>query len=137
MQLSELKQLLGIAESDVSQDAILSLYLESAIEAAKGYADKVDFTKVFPGPIKLGILRYVELSQMRKNHAGIQSESMAGMSQTFRDGNDTDNYFAEAYDFWKPYHTKDSGLVFRTSKRRNLRSDTVPGITGHCIRIKD
>jgi hypothetical protein len=137
MELTELKQLLGIAESDTSQDAILSLYLEAAIEAAKGYADKADFSKVLPGPIKLGILRYVELSQLRKATAGIQSESMSGMSQTFRDGNTDSNYYAEAYDFWKPYHTNDNRLVFRTSKRRNLRSDPVPGITGHCIRKLD
>lgn len=119
MNLTELKSLMSIQPEDTSQDAILSLYLESAIAAAKAYTTAFTWSEVLPGPIKLGILRYVELSQMRKSNAGIASQSMAGMSQTFKDGDaGGSNYFAEAFDFWEPYRSK--GLVFRTAKRRNV-----------------
>jgi hypothetical protein len=117
MNLSELKDLMGIASGDTSNDAILSLYLESAIAAAKKYTNGFAWSDTLPGPIKLGILRYVELSQMRKTNAGVASQSMAGMSQTFKDGDaGGTNYFAEAFDMWEPYRSK--GLVFRTAKRR-------------------
>ncbi|AOH54482.1 hypothetical protein ABE28_008965 [Peribacillus muralis] len=121
MTLSELKQLMGIAAEDTTQDAILSLYLESALDDAKTYADKLDWTTgSLPGAIKLGIVRWAELAQVRKERSGIQSESIGGMSQTFLNGSG-DEYFSEVYDFWKPYHTVNNGLVFRTAKHPKPR----------------
>lgn len=120
MTLAELKQLMGIALEDTSQDAILSLYLDTAMDAAKAYVDKVDWSASplnLPATVKLGIVRYVELSQQRKENAGIQSESIGGMTQTFRNGNTDDNYFAEVFDIWSPYHTVKNGLVFRSARK--------------------
>jgi hypothetical protein len=118
MNLAELKGLMGIALEGTSQDVILSLYLESALEAAKTYANNFNWTQtVLPGPLKLGILRYVELSQARKSTAGIASQSIAGMSQTFKDDGG-DSYFREAYEIWNPYHK--NGLVFSPAKRKNV-----------------
>lgn len=117
MTLEQLKSLMGIALSDASQDAILSLYLKAAIKVAQKYADMYDWDSLEPLPadIQLGILRWVELSQLRKNNAGVQSESIGGMSQTFTSTVD-DGYFAEAYELWDGYRFK--GLHFRTTKRR-------------------
>ena len=116
MTLEQLKELMGIALSDASQDAILSLYLETAIEAAKQYANAYDWDSEEPLPagIKLGILRWIELSQMKKENAGVQSESIGGMSQTFTSTGDA-GYFSEVYDMWAPYHFR--GLTFRPTKR--------------------
>lgn len=116
MTLEQLKALMGIALSDTSQDVILSLYLGAAIKAAKKHADMYDWDSQEPLPedIQLGILRWIELSQLRKNNAGVQSESIAGMSQTFTSTVDA-NYFAEAYELWEPYHFR--GLTFRPTKR--------------------
>lgn len=114
--LEQLKGLMGIALSDTSQDVILSLYLEAAIEAAKNYANAYDWDadKPLPGGIKLGIVRWIELSQMKKSNAGVQSESIGGMSQTFTSTGDA-GYFSEVFDMWEPYRYR--GLTFRPTKR--------------------
>lgn len=107
MNLEQLKSLMGIALSDTSQDVILSLYLGAALEAAKDYANAYDWNsnKPLPDGIQLGILRWVELSQLKKENAGIQSESMAGMTQTFVSTGDT-SYFSEVFDMWEKYRFK-------------------------------
>ncbi|MCM3598705.1 phage head-tail connector protein [Metabacillus idriensis] len=118
MTLQELKQLMGIAPDENSQDAILFLYLESAIQAAMYWADGYDWNnKALPLPaaIKLGILRYVELTKQRKGRSGVVSESIAGMSKTYASGSD-DDYYQEAIDFWLPFRKKQD-VVFRPAKR--------------------
>lgn len=118
MTLEQLKGYMGIALSDTSQDVILSLYLETALEVAKEYTNKFDWDsgKPLPAGIKLGIIRWVELSQLKKDNAGVQSESIGGMSQTFTSAGD-DSYFSEVFDMWGIYHHEDRGLVFRAVKR--------------------
>lgn len=119
MNLSELKVLMGIAEEDTSRDAILSLYLESALKAAEAYANAHDWSSgVLPGAIKLGIVRWVELSQDRKSKAGIASQSMAGMSVTYKDNSTDYDYFREAYSLWHPFRSK--GVVFRPARRKSI-----------------
>jgi hypothetical protein len=132
MNLTELKALLGIAVEDISQDAILSLYLESALEAAKSYTTAYDWllTTPLPGGIRLGIVRWVELSQARKAKSGISSQSIAGMSITYSNSNTVDSdYFREAYSLWFPYRSK--GVVFHTAKRKSIVD------TGRAIEIYD
>lgn len=118
MTLEQLKGYMGIALSDTSQDVILSLYLETAIEVAKEYTNKFDWDSGEPLPagIKLGIIRWVELSRLKKDNAGVQSESIGGMSQTFTSAGDS-GYFYEVFDMWAKYHYENRGLVFRTAKR--------------------
>ena len=118
MKLEELKELMGIAAENTKQDAVLKLYLASALKAAKTYANAYDWesTDELPDEIKLGILRYVELSQKRKASTGIVSKSMAGMSVTYASGNDKE-YFGEVFSIWLPYRKK--GVVFRSAKRKD------------------
>lgn len=118
MTLAELKTLMGIASADTSQDAILSLYLEAALVSAKEYADGWDWDSLQPLPagIKLGIVRWVELSQLKKLNAGVKSESMAGMTQTFEDAS-SDSYFAEVFDLWGPYKLEPRGMTYRKARR--------------------
>ncbi len=117
MTLQELKALMGIAVEDTSQDAILSLYLEAAFEAAKQYANGYDWnsTDPLPGPIKLGILRYVELARQRKSRSGVVSESIAGMSKTYANSISDEEYYREAFDFWFPYRKR--GVTFQAARR--------------------
>lgn len=121
MLLADLKALMGIDAEDTSQDVVLQTYLDAALEEAKRYANAYDWTSADPLPsgIKLGIARWVELTQTRKSKAGIASQSMAGMSITYRDGTN-DDYYNESYSFWGPYHKK--GLVFRSAKRKDAAS---------------
>lgn len=116
MELQELKELLGIDFGDVSQDMSLELHLEAATERAKSYADAYDWTSTdpLPGPIKLGIARWVELTKQKGERAGVQSESLAGLTQTFVSTTD-DSYYAEVYSLWDGYRKK--GVVFRSARR--------------------
>jgi hypothetical protein len=119
MTLEELKTLLGIEEGDTSQDAILSLYLEAGLEAAKKYTNLLDWETIteLPATVKLGIAKWVEANQLRAERTGVQSESIAGMTQTFASGVSDGVTFAESYSLWGSYH-KNSGVVFRPSKRK-------------------
>ena len=118
MTLAELKTLMGIASADTSQDAILSLYLEAALESAKEYANGWDWDsgQMLPAGIKLGIARWVELALLKKERAGVQSESIAGMSQTFSSAS-SDSYFAEVFDLWGPYKLEPRGMTYRKARR--------------------
>lgn len=119
--LTEYKAIMGIAEDDNSLDAILLLYMSAAIEKAKYYAcDWHKWTyEDLPASIKLGIFRYLQLSQERGERSGIASESIGGMSQSFITGEqgNTDAYFNEAYDFFKQYCRGANGLNFVPAKR--------------------
>lgn len=129
MTLEELKLLMGIPVEDDSKDAILELYLAAALKAAQEYANKYDWTSTdpLPGDIRLGILRFVELSQNRKSKSGVVSESIGGMSRTFSSSSSpTENYFLEAFDFWKPYHRR--GLVFQPVRRKDADSINLANI---------
>lgn len=117
MTLIELKQLMGIADGDSSQDAMLSLYLDAAIEQLHAYATGYNFDyKPFTGSMKLGIVKYVQLSQKRSEGA-IKSKSLAGASVTYADPAASENYYDEAFAYWEVYRNK--GLVFRPALRSN------------------
>jgi hypothetical protein len=118
MTLEELKTLLGIAAEDTSQDAVLTLYLEAGIDAAKQYANLLEWDTLteLPAPVKLGISRWVQANQLRAERSGVQSESIGGMTQTFTSGGSDGVTFAESYSLWNPYRRK--GVVFREARRK-------------------
>lgn len=123
MTLAELKALMGIPESDTSQDAKLQLYLDMALEAARDYANAYDWssTEPLPAGLRLGIVRFVELSQSRKTNTGVISESIGGMSRTYAANSNNDvDYFGEVWSMWKPF--KKRGVVFRSAKRRGANN---------------
>jgi Phage gp6-like head-tail connector protein len=131
MELAELKKLLGIAEGDTSQDAILSLYLEAGLDAAKAYTNLLDWETIteLPAPVRLGIAKWVEANPLRSARNGVQSESMAGMTQTFTNGGSDNVTFAESYSLWGAYRKK--GVVFRAATKKSL------GYTGTLLEVPD
>lgn len=126
MELKELKELLGLSLEDTSKDAILQLNLDAALDQARAYATKYDFDSGLPIPstIKLGIVRWVELTLKRDKTSGVASKGMAGMTVTYRDVSDAD-YFQEVFRIWSPFRKK--GLVFRPVKRKD-RGDILANI---------
>jgi hypothetical protein len=123
MTLAELKALMGIAESDTSQDASLQLLLETALEVAKNYANAFDWSLeplVLPSSIKLGIVRWVELTRLIKDRGGVVSESIGGMSQSFANGSNAD-YYDEVWSYWGGFRKK--GVTFRPAIRKDFPSD--------------
>jgi hypothetical protein len=123
MTLAELKALIGIAESDISQDASLQLLLETALELAMNYANAFDWfvdPLVLPSSIKLGIVRWVELTRLLKDRGGVVSESIGGMSQSFANGSNAD-YYKEVWSYWSGFHKK--GVTFRPAIRKEMLSN--------------
>lgn len=120
--LAAYKELNGIAIDDTSQDAVLSLYLELAIEVAKEKAcDIKDWNyEKLPKAVVMGMLMYVDLFSKRNENYGIKSESIDGMSQTYIDNAGDDSYFNPVYDLFALHCTTASGYcsaVFRNAKR--------------------
>lgn len=121
--LAAYKELNGIAIDDTSQDAVLSLYLEVALEIAKEKScDIKDWTfEKIPKSVLMGILIYVDLFMKRNEVHGIKSESIDGMSQTYMDSNKDDSYFSPAYDLFDMYCTKVNNgycsATFRNARR--------------------
>lgn len=112
----------GIALDDTSQDAVLSLYIEVAVEVAKKKAcDIKDWTfENLPKAVILGILLYVDLFSKRNEVHGIKSESIDGMSQTYMDSNGDDSYFNPAYELFAMYCKKVAGycsMTYRNARR--------------------
>lgn len=117
MTLIELKTLMGIADGDTSHDAMLSLYLDAAIEQLHAYATGYNFNgNPLTGSMKLGIVKYVQLSQKRSEGA-IKSKSLDGLSVTYADPVSGENYYDEAFAYWSVYRNR--GLVFRPALRSN------------------
>lgn len=121
MTLTELKQLLGMDAGDTSNDVSLSLYLEAGLMAAMTRTTALDWTKLthIPGPVKLGIARWVDVTRTMADRSGVQSESIGGMSQTFKNtANDADLY-AEVYMLWDAFRLPENrSLQFRPSRRK-------------------
>jgi len=121
--LAAYKELNGIAIDDTSQDAVLSLYLDVALEIAKEKAcDIKDWTfEKIPKSVLMGILIYVNLFMKRNEVHGIKSESIDGMSQTYMDSNKDDSYFSPAYDLFDMYCAKSNNgycsATFRNARR--------------------
>lgn len=118
MTLDQLKALMDIPAEDTSKDAKLQIYLELALDAARDYASAYDWSTNDPLPagLQLGVVRFIELSQSRKNSDGVISESIGGMSRTYANTSNNDkDYFSEVWSLWKPF--KKRGVVFRTAKR--------------------
>lgn len=84
MELTELKVLIQMKESDVSNDTYLKLKLDEAIEWVQGACNQ---TFLVDGALKLsavakGVIAQYVLYELQGN-SGIKSESIAGMSQSF------------------------------------------------------
>lgn len=118
MTLAELKALLGIPDEDTSQDAMLQLYLEAALEQAVTYCNRFDWSQdplVLPASITLGIVRFVRIKQdLDGRSVGVQSESIGGMSQSFNTDASQQDLFADVWDLWSGYHKRKS--VFRAAR---------------------
>jgi len=141
MKLAELKTLLGIPSGDTSNDSILSLYLGAALEEAQRFANLYDWVtynentdpnKTLPNMMKLGLLSYVKTMQHLDENRGVQSESMAGMSQTFLNASNSE-VFADAYKYWGGFHQ--NTLVARPALRN--RADATRGIAIYDENIQD
>lgn len=121
------KKINGIDPLDVSQDEMLKLLIEVAIEVAKQKAcdwSQWDSFDKLPKPIILGIMELIGLSVSRGdiNRAGVKSESIGGMSQTFFDADylGSDSYFKPAFDLFGMYcSVQPDSLVFRKARRGN------------------
>lgn len=119
--LDAYKQFNGIPIDDESNDVVIQLYLEAGIEEAKRRACDIkewEFDKL-PAQIKLGIFKYINLSEAREADYGIASESIGGMSQTFTKFTNANDYYKEAYDYFDKYcsRTNDMTLAFISAKR--------------------
>lgn len=118
MTLAELKVYLGVDPLDTSEDAILQLYLESAMEKAAEYTNRFDWTAeplVLPASIEEGIVRFVQIKRdLNGRSVGVQAESIGGMSQTFVTNASQQDLFADVWDLWSGYHKRKS--VFRAAR---------------------
>lgn len=119
--LDAYKQFNGIPIDDDSNDVVIQLYLEAGIEEAKRRACDIkewEFDKL-PAQIKLGIFKYINLSETREADYGIASESIGGMSQTFTKFANANDYYKEAYDYFDKYCARknDMTLAFVSAKR--------------------
>ncbi|MFC5541558.1 phage head-tail connector protein [Ureibacillus suwonensis] len=84
MTLDELKRRLQIPDEDTSKDEYLQDVLEEAIEWVQCVCNQdflVDGELKLPSVAKSVIAQYVNFEM--QNNAGIKSESIGGMSQTF------------------------------------------------------
>ena len=107
MKLEELKALLGIPLEDVEDDAMLKIKLKGAIETTEiwflKYAKKEyvkydsDGNFIVPDGAKDAVAKYVEVSFL---NAGVRSESIGGMSQTFGGGSNTNTNNSPLDDFY-------------------------------------
>lgn len=100
MDLQELKTRLKI--SDDSQDESLELALEDAIDFAKTWCNNPFLNDEgeleIPSSVKKGIAMMVDIDRNTTN--GIESESIAGMNQTFTNSNER---YAPVFKLWRPY----------------------------------
>lgn len=107
MNLEELKALLGIPIDDTDEDTILKIKLAGALEITElwflKYAKK-EYIRydgsgnfILPQGAKLAISKYIETSEIT---AGVRSESIGGMSQTFGGGSNTNANNSPLDDFY-------------------------------------
>lgn len=122
MTLAELKELLGLDPLDTSQDAILQLYLDSAMEQAFLYCNLFDWETeplVLPSSIILGIVRYVQIMRdVNSRSVGVQSESIGGMSKSYANISNQALY-ADVWAYWKDYHRQAS--IFRAARYAHMQ----------------
>lgn len=108
MTLAELKVYLGIDPLDTSEDAILQLYLESAMEKAVEYANLFDWTTdplVLPASIEEGIVRFVQIKRdLNGRSVGVQSHSIGGMSKSYATNLSQQALYADVWELWGEYH---------------------------------
>lgn len=108
MTLAELKVYLGIDPLDTSEDAILQLYLESAMEKAVEYANRFDWTTdplVLPASIEEGIVRFVQIKRdLNGRSVGVQSHSIGGMSKSYATNLSQQALYADVWELWGAYH---------------------------------
>ncbi len=122
MTLLELKELLGLDPSDTSQDAILQLYLDSALEQAFLYCNLFDWETeplVLPSSITLGIVRYVQIMRdVYSRSVGVSAESIGGMSKSYNNVSNKALY-TDVWDLWKDYHRQAS--IFRAARYAHMQ----------------
>jgi len=108
MTLAELKTYLGIDPLDTSQDMLLQLYLESALEQAVLYCNLFDWATlplVLPATIEEGIVRYVQIKlDVTGRSVGVTAESIGGMSKSYSANVSPQVLYADVWDLWKDYH---------------------------------
>lgn len=127
MTLIELKQLLGLDPLDTSQDAMLQLYLDSALEQAFLYCNLFDWEVdplILPSSIKLGIVRYVKIMrEVNSRSVGVQSESIGGMSKSYATNVTNDVLYADVWGLWKEFHRAPS--IFRAARYAHTQGGDV------------
>ncbi|WP_313150953.1 phage head-tail connector protein [Lysinibacillus capsici] len=92
MELTELKILLQLPESDTGNDAYLKMKLGEAIDwviRVCGQSFLIDDVLMLPRVAKGVVAQYVAF-ELQGNH-GIKSESIGGMSQTFDSASERDS----------------------------------------------
>lgn len=102
MTLNELKVLLEIPISDTSRDDYLTAKLESAIAYAQSWCRNKFLDEAgnlnLPLDVKEGIALKIKVDMSAP--IGVQSESIAGMSQTFVSSNEK---YAVVHELWKSF----------------------------------
>lgn len=125
MTLMQLKELLGLDPLDTSQDAMLQLYLDSALEQAFLYCNRFDWEMdplVLPSAITLGIVRYVQIMMdVSSRSAGVVSESIGGMSKSYASGVSNRVLYADVWALWASYHVASS--IFRPARYAHVQGD--------------
>lgn len=100
MDLKELKIRLGINENDNSQDTVLQVKLDDAIDYAKNYCNNLFINSKgemeLPGAVKKGVALMVK--SMGEN-SNVASQSLGDMSKSFFQNGTTD----EAHKYFKPF----------------------------------
>ncbi|WP_341320830.1 phage head-tail connector protein [Solibacillus sp. FSL H8-0523] len=84
MELQELKTRLQMEQTETANDAYLQLQLNDAIEWVQRVCNQsfiVDYALTLPNTAKSVVAQYVAFEM--QGNAGIKSESIGGMSQTF------------------------------------------------------
>ncbi|CAM5191367.1 phage head-tail connector protein [Lysinibacillus sphaericus] len=92
MELTELKILIQMNQSDESNDTYLKLKLDEAIEWVQGACNQsfiVNGVLELPAVAKGVVAQYVAFEL--QGNAGIKSESIAGMSQSFDSADERNN----------------------------------------------
>lgn len=118
MTLERLKELLGIPLDETSQDVLLQLYLEVAMEQAVTYCDLFEWDMDplnLPATIEAGIVRIVQIKMDVNSRAvGVVSESIGGMSKSYGATVTPQAMYADVLEMWKPYHRFPS--IFRSAR---------------------
>ncbi|WP_214810916.1 phage head-tail connector protein [Exiguobacterium sp. s127] len=105
--LPDIKQRLGIREDDTTRDAALEVDIVDGYEYAvewcnNTFRDELGVLRL-PGPIKKGVVKMIQIDTAAIGREGVQSQSMAGMSQTFVTGASASSTYADVFGLWRKY----------------------------------